>query len=121
MKVDAVRALPWREWRTWPSVWVAALGVVLPLLVVAQPLQPVRALAALIVLAVLPGLALARLLDPRDPVLVALVTVAASLAMSVLVSTGLVYAGIWSWQLTLAVLGMLTVAASLLRARRETP
>ena len=35
-----------------------------------------------------------------------------SLALTVLWSTGLMYAGVWSWQLTLALLGAVTVAAA---------
>ena len=87
---------------------LVALGVLLPLVAVVQPIQPIRALAAEGLLLLLPGLAVARLLRPGDAILFVVVAFAASLALSVLTATGLMYAGIWSWQLTLVLLGVIT-------------
>jgi hypothetical protein len=90
-------------------IGLAGLAVLMPLVAAMQPVQPIRALAAASVLMVLPGLAVARLLRLADPVLLVLVSVAGSLALTVLTSTSLMYADIWSWQLTLVLLGAITL------------
>ena len=94
------------------SAALVALGVLMPLLAAAQPVQPIRALAAASVLLCLPGLAVARLLRLGDPLLLLAVVPSVSLALTVLAATGLMYAGVWSWQLTLALLGVVTVAVA---------
>jgi hypothetical protein len=91
---------------------LAGLGVLMPLVAAMQPVQPIRALAAASVLMILPGLAVARLLRLADPVLMVLVSFSGSLALTVLTSTSLMYAGIWSWQLTLGLLGAITVGVA---------
>lgn len=95
------------------AAMLAGAGVLLPALLVLEPVQPVRALAAITLLMVLPGLALARLLQVPGLVLTALVTVSASLALVVLTSMAAMYAGVWSWQLCLVLLGAVTVALTL--------
>ena len=95
-----------------PSAGLVALGVLLPLLAVMQPAQPIRTLAAASVVMVLPGAAVARLVRLRDPLLVLVAVPSTSLALTVLMSTGLMYVGIWTWQLTLALLGVVTAAAA---------
>jgi hypothetical protein len=109
----------WAEW--WdqrprglrrPSLGLLVLGVVMPAVAVAQPVQPFRAVAAASVLVLLPGLAVAMLMRLDDPPLLALVAVSVSLALTVLTSALLMYAGLWSWQLTLGLLGLVTVATA---------
>lgn len=104
--------------RAWPgqmergSAWLVALGVLMPLLAAIQPIQPIRALATASLLLLLPGLAVARLLRIGDAILILTVAFSASLALAVLTSTGLMYAGIWSWQLTLVFLGVITATVA---------
>lgn len=97
-----------------PTVWLVGLGVLMPVLAATQPVQPIRAVAAASILMLLPGLAVARLLRLKDPLLLLAVVPSVSLALTVLASTGLMYAGVWSWQLTLGLLGVATVAAAAL-------
>lgn len=109
----------WPEWLTRrrrglgrPSLGLLVLGVLMPAVAVAQPVQPFRAVAAASVLMLLPGLAVGRLMRLDDPCLFMLVAVSSSLALTVLTSTLLMYADIWSWQLTLVLLGIITAATS---------
>ena len=94
------------------SLVLLVLGVLMPAVAIAQPAQPFRAVAAASLLMLLPGLAVARLMRPEDPFLFVLVAVASSLALTVLTSTLLMYLGIWSWQLTLVLLGLVTAATA---------
>lgn len=103
------------------SAGLVALGVLMPLLAAAQPVQPVRALAAAGVLVCLPGLAVARLLHLRDPLLFLAVVPAVSLAMTALASTALMYAGVWTWQLTLGLLGVVTVVVAAVTGLGDSP
>jgi hypothetical protein len=104
---------------TWParlgqmergSVVLVVLGVLMPLGAVIQPIEPIRSLAVVSLLLLLPGLAVARLLRPDDAILFLLVAFSSSLALTVLTATALMYAGVWSWQLTLVLLGAITTA-----------
>jgi hypothetical protein len=95
-----------------PSAALVALGVLMPLLAATQPPQPIRAVAAGSILLLLPGLAVAKFLRLRDHLLLLAVVPSVSLGLTVLASTGLMYAGVWSWQLTLALLGAVTAAAA---------
>lgn len=95
-----------------PAAAMIAAAVLLPLVAVLQPPQPVQALAAVAVLLALPGLALTRLLRLEEPLLATAFTVAASCALTVLVSTALFYASVWSWQAVLVLLGLVTVLAT---------
>ena len=104
------RARLWQMER--PSAGLVALGVLMPLLAMMQPAQPIRTLAAASMVMVLPGAAVVRLVRLRDPLLVLVAVPSTSLALTVLMSTGLMYVGIWTWQLTLALLGVATVAAA---------
>jgi hypothetical protein len=103
------------------SAGLVGLGILMPLLAAMQPLQPVRALAAASVLMLLPGIAVARLLRLSDPILFLVVVPSVSLALTVLTSTGLMYAGIWSWQLTLALLGAVTAAVAATTGLAKVP
>ncbi len=95
-----------------PEVALALAGVALPLVLVLEPPQPLRALGAGALLLLLPGLALLRVFPLADLVLGLLVAVSTSVALTVLVSTALMYADVWSWQLTLLLLGGLVVVLS---------
>jgi hypothetical protein len=103
------------------SAGLVALGVLMPLLAVTQPVQPVRALAAATVLMCLPGLAVARFLRLREPLLFLAVVPSVSLALTALAATGLMYAGVWSWQLTLGSLGAVTVAVAAITGLGDPP
>lgn len=119
--------IPGVTWRAWPSqmergsAWLLALGVLMPLLAAIQPIQPVRALAAASLLLLLPGLAVARLLRMGDAIVFLLVAFSSSLALAVLTSTGLMYAGIWSWQLTLVSLGAITAVVAGITGLADVP
>jgi hypothetical protein len=103
------------------SAGLVGLGILMPVLAALEPAQPIRALAAAGVLLLLPGVAVARFLRLGDPVLFLVASTSVSLALTVLTSTGLMYAGIWSWQLTLALLGAVTVAVAVVTGLTELP
>jgi hypothetical protein len=103
------------------SAGLVGLGILMPVLAALEPAQPIRALAAAGVLLLLPGVAVARFLRLGDPVLFLVASTSVSLALTVLTSTGLMYAGIWSWQLTLALLGAVTVAVAVVTGLTEVP
>jgi hypothetical protein len=103
------------------SAGLVGLGILMPVLAALEPAQPIRALAAAGVLLLLPGVAVARFLRLGDPVLFLVASTSVSLALTVLTSTGLMYAGIWSWQLTLALLGAVTVAVAVVTGLTEAP
>ena len=85
------------------------------------PLPGALALAvAVVLLAVLPGAAVSRALDPEDPVLAVLVTVAGSLAITIAVSTLLLYLRVWSGPAAAAGVGLVTVAVVLGSERRRS-
>ena len=48
------------------------------------------------------------------------VSVAVSLSLSTVVSMGLLYASVWSWQLSVGLLGLVVVAAVAAQMRRTT-
>ena len=92
---------------------LAALGLALPLLAAIEPFQPLRALAAATVLGLLPGLGMARLTGVRDVPLFVVIALAGSVGVTVLASSALTYAGIWTWQLALFVIGGLASVLAL--------
>jgi hypothetical protein len=124
VKLENVRPATWRaraghlERR---SAALIGLAVLMPLLAVMQPVQPIRALAAASVLMLLPGIAVVRLLRLGDPILSLVVAPSVSLALTLLTSTALMYAGIWSWQLTLALLGAVTAAVAAVTGLADVP
>lgn len=95
------------------AVLVSIACVVLALVPASGPLA---AVAACLVLGLLPGWALTRYAQ-LDPLGRGVVAVAASLALSVLVSIGLMYSGLWTPQTTLVCLTALAVAVHLAPAR----
>jgi hypothetical protein len=125
MKLEKLRPTTWRAARLGQmerrSAALVGLGVLMPLLAAMQPVQPIRALAAASVLMLLPGIAVARLLRLGDPILFLVVAPSVSLGLTVLTSTGLMYADIWSWQLTLALLGAATAAVAAVTGLADVP
>ena len=88
--------------------------------------SPIRIVLALAYLLFAPGLALAELLEIRDPAQRLMIASAASLGLETLLATGLVYLGAFSTRLGIAILAALTVAAlggaalRLVRPMRDT-
>ncbi|MCW2765194.1 MAG: hypothetical protein JWO11_1153 [Nocardioides sp.] len=124
MKLEDLRPATWQArlgQMERSSAGLAGLGVLMPLLAAMQPVQPIRALAAASVLMLLPGIAVARLLRLDDAILFLAVAPSVSLALTVLTSTGLMYAGIWSWQLTLVLLGVVTAAVAAVTGLADVP
>ncbi|MEW1812587.1 hypothetical protein AB0284_18010 [Pseudarthrobacter phenanthrenivorans] len=80
---------------------------------------PLQAVAAAAVLILLPGQALARLTPVNDLALVALLVLALGLATLTAVSTAMFYLTVWSWQACVITMGVITILACILRARRE--
>ncbi|MGN6574465.1 MAG: hypothetical protein ACTHKG_02145 [Nocardioides sp.] len=85
----------------------AALGA--PLLLRAPLPASIAVVVAVVLLCVLPGAALARALAPDDPLFAVLVTVTGSLAVTIAVSTVLLYLGVWSGPAAAACVGLVTV------------
>ena len=63
---------------------------------------------------------LVRLTGVSEWFVVLVVSVAVSLSLSTVVSMGLLYASIWSWQLSVGLLGLVAVAAVVAQMRRTT-
>lgn len=98
----------------------AGLGVVAPVLLLTHPPAALRMVLALVVLLVLPGCAAICWLRVADLFPAAVVALATSIAVTILVSTALLYLGIWTWQLSVTVvsaLAALAAAAQLTRGR----
>ena len=49
----------------------------------------------------------------------AVVSVAVSLSLATAISMGLLYASVWSWQLSVGLLGLVVVAAAVAQMRRR--
>lgn len=103
------------------TVALATAGALLPALVVLGVPQPMQALLATALLAFVPGFALVRLAAPREPLTAVALSIALSLAVATVMSAGLLYVGLWSWQLCCILLGAVTLAASAARPWRVTP
>jgi uncharacterized membrane protein len=82
---------------------------------------PVRVIVAVLLFGVVPGYAVVRPLRLQANDVTALLSVACSLSLTVLVSIALIYATIWSWPLCAVVLAMVTVGGVLLNARQVEP
>jgi len=78
-----------------------------PLLLRAPLPETVGTVIAIALLGILPGAALSHALGPQDPVFAVLITVAGSLAVTIAVSTVLLYLELWS--ATAAALGVAAV------------
>jgi uncharacterized membrane protein len=83
--------------------------------------SPVRVMVAVLLVGVVPGYAIVRPLRLEAHDITMLLAVACSLSITVLVSTALIYATIWSWPLCAVVLALVTAAGVLLDARRVRP
>lgn len=93
-----------------PVIAIAALT--LGLVATALPGLPFRELIIGASLLTAPGLAIATLAGIRDPLVLALVTVPVSIAVSSLVATTLVYGGAWSTELVYASVAVITLSAA---------
>jgi hypothetical protein len=80
---------------------------------------PLQAVSATAILVLLPGHSLARLTQLTDLGLGALLVLALGLAALTAVSIALFYLTVWSWQACVALMGVITVLACLVRARQE--
>jgi hypothetical protein len=102
--------------------WIAAAtgisGVAIPMLLAAGMPQPLRAVAAFALVGFLPGFAMVRLMGFGDRVVLLVVAVAVSLALTATVSTVLLYLTAWSWVRCIYVLGAVTLVASAVRLGR---
>ena len=96
---------------------MTSVAIVVPALVLLGMPQPIQGLLATALLLFLPGFTLVRLAPPRDPVLGATLAIALSLALAAAVSTALLYAGAWSWQLCVAILGGISLVGGVLSLR----
>jgi uncharacterized membrane protein len=102
----------------WITVATGITGLALPLLLAAGPPQPLRAFVAFALVGFVPGFALTRLLGFGDKVMLAVVPIALSLALTAAVSTLLLSLTAWSWLRCVYVLGALTLVASVARLGR---
>jgi hypothetical protein len=96
---------------------VAAIAV--PLLLALPLPAPVAVVLTLGLLGVAPGLAMVRLLAPRDPVLATVATVVFSLSTTVAVSTLLLYLHLWSGPAVALGVGTVTAGVALVPGRRH--
>jgi hypothetical protein len=98
------------------TLGLATAGAVVPAVVVVGVPQPLQALLAAVLLLALPGAAVVRLLDPAlQPLPLLVLAMAISLALAGALSTALLYAGTWSWQVCCVLLGAVTLTACAVR------
>ena len=96
-----VIAFPGHAGRSWPrldltaSVLLAFAITVIPALALSP--APVRAPIAVVLIGLAPGLSIVRRIIPGRSMLAMLASIAASLAITTLVSLGLLYLRMWSW------------------------
>jgi uncharacterized membrane protein len=102
------------------NLTLLGLGILCPLLLLASPPQPLRAILAIAMMGFLPGYVLVRLTGLSEWFVVLVLSVAVSLSLSTVVSMGLLYARVWSWQLSVGLLGLVAVGAVLAQMRRTT-
>lgn len=102
-------------------MFLAAVAAAAVAAAVADAPQPLRAAVVVVFVCLVPGYALVRLLRLRDPLLEGAVSVGASLAIAVLVSTLALYAGAWSPPGILVTLALVVVAAATADAMLATP
>ncbi len=82
---------------------------------------PLRVIVAVLLFGVVPGFAVVRPLRLPANDVSALLSIACSLSITVLVSIALIYATIWSWPMCAVVLALVTAAGVLLDARQVGP
>jgi hypothetical protein len=104
----------------WIAVATGISGLALPLLLAAGPPQPLRAVVAFALIGFVPGFALTRLLGFGDGVMLVVVPIALSLALTAAVSTLLLSLTAWSWLRCIYVLGAVALVASAVRLGRLT-
>ena len=82
--------------------------------------SPVRPLLAIWFLCICPGMALVRLIGLRDRWTEVTLAIAVSLSLDVVLSLALVYAGLWSANLGLAILICVSLAGAVAQLRDPT-
>lgn len=102
-----------------PTVALGLAAVALSLVTLVGLPTPLQAVAATAALVLLPGQALARLTPVTDLALGTLLVLALGLASLTAVSTAMFYLAVWSWQACVVTMGVITVLASMVRARQE--
>lgn len=102
-----------------PFRLLAGFAITVPLLLVLPLPAPLAIVLALGLLGVAPGLAMVRLLNPRDAVLAGVATIMCSLSTTVAVSTLLLYLHIWSGPAVALGVGLVTAAVVLVPGRRH--
>ena len=102
-----------------PTVALGLAALVLSLVTLIGLPTPLQAVAAIAVLVLLPGQALVRLTQVSDLALGALLVLALGLATLTAVSTAMFYLAVWSWQVCVVTMGVITILACMARARQE--
>ena len=102
-----------------PTVVLGLAAVALSLVTLVGLPAPLQAIAATAVLVLLPGQALVRLTRVTDLALGVVLVLALGLATLTAVSTAMFYLAVWSWQVCVVTMGVITILACMARARQE--
>jgi hypothetical protein len=102
-----------------PTMAIGLAAVALALITLVGLPTPLQTVAAIAVLILLPGQALARLTPVTDLALSALLVLALGLAALTAVSMAMFYLAVWSWQVCIVSMGVITILACIARARQE--
>lgn len=102
----------------WIAVATGTSGLALPLLLGIGLPQPLRAVVAFALIGFVPGFAVTRLLGFGGNIMLVVVSIALSLALTAAVSTLLLSLTAWSWLRCVYVLGAVTLVASAVRLGR---
>jgi hypothetical protein len=98
-------------------VAVGCLGVAG--IAIAVPGLPGGSLLIAVGMLVAPGIAIGRLAGIRDALVLALVVVPVSLALAGLLATAMLYLGVWSAELSFAIVAVITLAGLVLASRER--
>lgn len=110
LQLVRVRLLLW----SWPIVIIAS-AIAANMLVFYASQSAVRPILVLWFLLICPGMAFVRLLRISSPAIEITLAIALSLALGTVMAGALIYAGVWSTSVTLAILGGLSVFGSLVQ------
>ena len=102
-----------------PTLALGLAALALSLVTLIGLPTPLQAVAATAVLVLLPGQALARLTRVTDLALGVVLVLALGLATLTAVSTAMFYLAVWSWQVCVVTMGVITILACMARARQE--
>jgi uncharacterized membrane protein len=118
MRAPDTATTAWRQWgafarqAVWPLVILASTAAI-NVFVFGDIQSPARLLIAIWFVCVCPGMALVQLLRLSDNWSRMALGVAVSMALGVVVTTSLLYAGMWSHQVGLIILSSICVVASM--------